>query len=366
METPCVTIGVPTYNSGRYLKDCIESILKQTYSNLEIIVVDNGSTDDTEEIVFSFKDSRVRFYRNPENIYCYGSTNVIISLTVTRFVAIYHSDDVYKPTIVEEQVKFLQANKNVMAVFTEAELINSRGQIIGEWKIPQELSGSERLDFQTAYNKFMKYGDFLICPSGMFVKNVFSEVGYFKEEDFFAKTQDKFWLELLEKYGMDKNMIFTANDLEMWLRILQKFPVGILHKKLMYYRIHPAQGSLSHSTSYENFFIVMDYYKKYAKENNLILEDCLIYYRAKKIRWRFSKGQKALNESKYMSARKEFIHFIKRFHLLVFCLTLKDFLRLFWATAVVLSGPFAFLFRKFLRFYLTYKQTQRQKKMRLP
>lgn len=366
MEMIPVTIGIPAYNSGRYIGQCLESILIQTYSNLEIIVVDNGSTDNTQEIVFSFKDPRVRFHRNPENIYCYGSTNVIISLAKTHLVAVYHSDDAYKPTIVEEQVKFLENHKDVMAVFTEAELINSKGEIIGEWEIPKELKNIDILDFQIAYNKFIKYGDFLICPSGMFVKKVFLDVGFFKGENFFSKTQDKIWIELLEKYGMNREMIMTANDLEMWLRILQKYPVGILHKKLMYYRIHPAQGSLSHSTSYENFFIVMDYYERYARENNLISEDCMRHYRAKKIRWIFSRGQKALNQNQYIQARKEYWQFIKSFHFLYSCLELKDISRFFWALAVVLSGPFTVIFKKFLKLYFAYKQSQQQKKMRLP
>ncbi len=361
-----VTIGIPSYNSGKYIRNCIESVMKQTYSNLEIIVVDNGSQDNTEEIVLSFKDPRIKFIRNPENIYCYGSTNVIMNIAETEFVAVYHSDDMYKPTVVEEQVRFLQQHKNVMAVFTEANLINSSGTIIGEWKIPKEFESADTIDFRTAFNGFLKYGDFFICPSAMFVKKVFSEIGTFKEEKFFSTTQAPFWLQLLERYEMDRNMIFTANDLEMWLRMLQKFQIGILHKKLMCYRIHAGQGTASHSTSYENFFIVMDYYEKYARENNLISQHCWNSYRSKKIRWEFSKGQRALGNKEFVKARKNFIRFLKSFHKIFPDITFKDFYRFLWAVAVISSGPFICNFRTILNHYLIYKNRHRQKKMRLP
>ena len=105
---PLVTIGIPTYNSERYIKPCLESILRQTYSNLEIIVSDNGSADDTEKMVFSYKDPRIKFNKNPENLYCYGNYNVIIGLAKGELVAIYHSDDVYESSIVEKEVEFLQ------------------------------------------------------------------------------------------------------------------------------------------------------------------------------------------------------------------------------------------------------------------
>ncbi|MCM8788422.1 MAG: glycosyltransferase family 2 protein [Candidatus Omnitrophica bacterium] len=169
-----VTIGIPSYNSGRNIKDCLSSVLNQTYPDIEIIVIDNGSTDNTEDIVSSFRDPRVRFHKNPENIYCYGSYNVILNLAKADIVAIYHSDDVYQPTIVEQQVKFLQTHQNVMAVFTEANIINSKGEIIGEWKIPHPLKDTEILDFLQSLQQLFEVWRFScmskwnVCKKGFF------------------------------------------------------------------------------------------------------------------------------------------------------------------------------------------------------
>jgi len=360
-----VTIGIPTYNSGKYLRNCLESILKQTYSNFEVIVSDNGSTDNTEEIVLSYKDPRIKFYRNERNLFCYGNYNRIIGLAKGELLAIYHSDDVYEPNIVEEQVEFLQIHKNVMAVFTEANFINSKGKSIGKWEFPEELSGIEVLNFKITFNNFLKFGDFLICPSAMFVKKVFTDVGFFKEENFFATTDEQAWLDLLEKYNMKKDMVFTANDLEMWLRILQKFHIGILHKKLMSYRIHPEQGTFEYSTSYENFFIVMDYYAGYADKNQIILNDCWKSYETKKIQCEFLKGQTALRNGNFRDARRNFIDFIKHFDM-ISVPTTKDFFRFLWALSVLSSGSFIIILKKMAQYYLMYRTKQKQKNLKFP
>ncbi len=352
MDNVLVTVGIPTYNSGRFIGRCIESIINQTYKNIEILIVDNGSTDDTERIVRSFNDPRILFHRNPENIYCYGSTNVIIKRAKGEFVAIYHSDDIYTPAIVEKELNFLLKHNDVMAVFTEAHKINSKGQIIGEIKTPEILSDTEILDFKTVFNLFLKYGDFLICPSAMFVKRFFSKTGLFKEDRFFSSASEPLWLELMKIYGLTGDMIFTACDLEMWLRILQSFKIGILHEKLMYYRIHSSQGSKIYDTSYENFFIVMDYYERYAREKNLISPYYLKHYIAWKTRWIFSTGQKALLQSNYNQARKKFIYFLKKFHKVMPVIKFRDFERLTWAVFVII---FSLVAKRILDIYVDFK-----------
>jgi len=362
-EEPLVTIGVPTYNSRRYIKDCLESILRQTYTNLEIIVSDNGSTDDTERIVRSYKDPRIIFNKNSENLFCYGNYNVIIKLAKGDFLAIYHSDDVYDPFIVQKEVEFLQKHSSVPAVFTQAYIINSKDKVIGERQFPETLSNIDIIDFKIAYNGFLIFGDFLISSSAMFVKRIFSEVGPFKEENFFSTTQDVLWLESLGQYGMNRDMIFTANDLEMWLRILQKFPVGIIHEKLMYYRVHSTQGSRQHIASSVNFFIVMDYYSVYAKNKDIISRNCWRKYEISKIRDKFLEGQDFLAAGRFLEAQKQFKGFIKSRYFFYFCLSLKNLTYLLWAFLVI-CGISLKLGPLFQRIWVSHV-TEKNKKMGL-
>ncbi len=338
-KEPLVTVGVPTYNSERYIKECLDSILGQTYKNLEIIVSDNGSTDDTEKIVLSYSDSKIRFKRNSENIYCYGNYNVILGMSKGDLIAFYHSDDVYLPDMVEKEVKFLREHTQAAAVFTEAHEIDESGRMTAEKTFPRKFSEVDIIDFRKAYNGFLEYWDFLICPSGMFVKDIFTQVGYFKEERFFLKTQDSMWLELLNKHGMKKDMIFTANDLDMWLRIMQKRPVGIIHKKLMNYRVHSGQGSQEYGTNSSNFFIVMDYYAGYAEKEDIISGISWRKYEILKSVEEFASGQRALIKRNFKDAGKYYISFLKSKHFIRMCLSRENPARIIWACAAVCAIP---------------------------
>ncbi|HNS32462.1 MAG TPA: glycosyltransferase family 2 protein [bacterium] len=349
---PLVTIGIPTYNSGRYLSQCLESILRQTYTNLEIIVSDNGSTDDTEKIIFSYGDARIKFNKNRENLYCYGNYNVILSLARGEFLAFYHSDDVYLPDMVEKEVNFLLGCPEAAAVFTEAYKIDEAGRIIGERNLPRKFSGVNIMDFEKAYNGFLESCGFLICPSAMFVKEIFSKVGNFKKENFFSDPEAARWISLLQKYGLDKNSTFTANDLEMWLRIMQKRPVGIIHEKLMYYRVHSGQGSQKFDTNSEIFFIVMDYYAGYAGEKDIISKISWRKYGILKSVEEFASGQKALMKGDFKSARKYYISFLKSPYFLRMCFSYENLIRIIWV--FIASGMILFKCGAFSRKILVY------------
>jgi len=356
-QQPLVTIGIPTYNSARYIGRCLESILRQTYTNLEIIVSDNASTDDTEKIVRCYNDPRIIFNKNPENLFCYGNYNVIINRAKGEFLAIYHSDDVYSPYIVEKEVDFLHKHSHIPVVFTQAYIINSKDKIIGERRFPEIFSAIDVIDFNGAYNAFLRFGDFLISSSAMFVKKIFSDVGPFKEENFFSSQEANSWIEFIKKYNVSRNMIFTANDLEMWLRILQKFPIGIIHEKLMYYRVHSTQGSRQHMASSVNFFIVMDYYSVYARGKNLISERSWRKYEINKIRERFVNGQNFLTAGNFLEARKQFQTLIKSRYFFNFCLSLKNLTYLLWSFLVICGislklGP---VFQRILVSHVTRK-----------
>ena len=337
-----LSIGIPTYNSERYLKDCLESILKQTYSNFEIIVSDNGSTDNTEKIVLSYNDTRIEFNKNSYNLGCYGNYNRIISLAKGELIAFYHSDDMYDSYIVEKEVEFLQKHPDAAAVFTEAHLINPVGSIVGESVSPGGFSEKEILDFNKVYNGFLKFGDFLICPSAMFVKKIYLEVGFFKEEKF-----------------------QTATDLEMWLRILQRHPIGILHEKLMFYRIHLQQGSFGNPTGDKDFFRVMDYYRSYAIKKRAISRNSLDKYEIKKGLDRFSQGQSALIDKNFNEAKKFFSQFLQPSNLFLLLSQGRDIERVLWAILSICGIYLGFggAFQKIAKYQQERKMKRKRKKI---
>ena len=102
MNNPLVTVCIPTYNHGIYLEQALDSVLCQTYSNLEIIIVDNYSTDNTDEVLVKFDDSRIKIYKNNN----YGSIAVSRNLAVNKssgeWVAFLDSDDWWKENKLEK------------------------------------------------------------------------------------------------------------------------------------------------------------------------------------------------------------------------------------------------------------------------
>src|SRR5689334_22259492 len=100
--TPRVSVVVPVWNGERFLRESLDSILLQTFPSLEVIVMDDASTDGTEQIVRSYGDA-VRYHRQSATRGIYGNCNDGIALARGEFIAIYHADDIYDPTIVERE-----------------------------------------------------------------------------------------------------------------------------------------------------------------------------------------------------------------------------------------------------------------------
>ena len=91
-----VTVAIPTYNRAHYLPEAIESVLAQTFQDFELLILDNASTDNTPELVKSFKDERIRYVRNQTNIGMFGNCNKALELARGEYVIIFHDDDIRK------------------------------------------------------------------------------------------------------------------------------------------------------------------------------------------------------------------------------------------------------------------------------
>lgn len=126
---PLVSVIVPTYNRPDYLREALQSALRQTYLNMEILVRDNASTDETRKVVQSFSDPRIRYLRHPENV---GPTeNVIGGCRDARgeFIAHLHDDDAWEPDFLEKLVPPLQQNSGAAIAFCDHYIIDASGTI---------------------------------------------------------------------------------------------------------------------------------------------------------------------------------------------------------------------------------------------
>jgi glycosyltransferase involved in cell wall biosynthesis len=129
---PRVSIAIPVYNGARYLSATIESILSQTYTNFELIICDNASSDATGEICQSFaqRDARVYYYRNEQNIGWAGNHNRVIDLARGVYFKWAAHDDLLDPTFLEKCVRVLDENPEVVLCYPRTQFIDEGGNLL--------------------------------------------------------------------------------------------------------------------------------------------------------------------------------------------------------------------------------------------
>ncbi len=130
MNIPKVSVILPNYNRERYIGEAIESVLNQTYRNLELIVLDDGSTDNSLEVVSSYKDNRLKLIR----LHHIGFPGIVrnrgIEVSKGEFIGFIDSDDVWDKEKLEVQVNLLESDPEVGLVHTDYRTINEKGQIL--------------------------------------------------------------------------------------------------------------------------------------------------------------------------------------------------------------------------------------------
>jgi len=130
---PLVTIAIPTYNrADRYLPEALKSAVRQTYSNIEIIVSDNCSTDNTESVVKSFNDKRIRFVRHLKNMGSYNNSNFCLEQANGAYFLLLFDDDQIDHDFVEACINAIQDEESVGVILTGAREIDAEGNILYE------------------------------------------------------------------------------------------------------------------------------------------------------------------------------------------------------------------------------------------
>jgi len=236
-----VSICMPAYNVERFLHAALASVLAQTYQNIEVILADDASTDRTAEVARSFADERLRYIRNEARLGGFQTMNKGIGLARGDLMAVYHSDDIYEPTIVEKEVAYLHAHPKVGAVFCMDHYIDEEGRIFGGTSLPQEFQGRDWLEYSDVFPILLRHRNTLFrCPTFMTRPEVLAAVGPF-----------------------DSGTYDIAADLDLWIRIVRRYPVGILNDRLMRYRVGRSQWSSRYNflrTEPELCFRILDHY----------------------------------------------------------------------------------------------------------
>ena len=192
MENELVSIIMPTYNCANFIGKTIESVLNQTYSNWELIIVDDCSKDNTEEVVKAFNDSRIKYNKLENNSGAAIARTEAMKIASGTYMAFLDSDDLWKKDKLEKQLKFMKEN-NYNFTCTAYEQVNEAGE-----KLNKIIKTKKRAD----YNRIL-----LDCPVGnsTVMYNV-EKLGKFEVPNIRKRNDDCLWLQILKKekyiYGM--------------------------------------------------------------------------------------------------------------------------------------------------------------------
>ena len=211
---PLVSIVMPVYNGERYVTESLESVFAQTYANIEVVVVDDASTDSTRRLLEPYvAEGKIRYSRNARNLGQFGTVNVGLAAARGELIGIQHADDKQLPQLVEREVRALAAHPDAGAVFALDILIDPDGREYFHMRLPDEFRGGGVFVYEQLVDGLLRYGNvFLRAPTSLVRREVYDAVGGFSD-----------------RWGL-------RGDLDMWLRIARAHPLVILDEHLTRYR----------------------------------------------------------------------------------------------------------------------------------
>lgn len=217
MKKPLITVCIPTYNNELTIKRTIVSVINQVYKELEILVIDDCSSDSTVKIVESINDSRVRLVRNSINLGMTSNWNKCIIESKGEFVKLICADDILTPDSVLEESKPLIESKNITMSISNTMLINSKDKKIGcfkRWPSYGEVSGKKLARLSLIINNF--FG----APCNVtFRKSTALKVGLF-----------------------DENLMYIP-DFDLWIKLSLNGNVHVSQKELNAFRIRESSNT---------------------------------------------------------------------------------------------------------------------------
>lgn len=196
---PLVSVIMPVHNGSFFVAQAIESILSQTYKNFEFVIVNDHSQDNTFAIIEKYRQNypkKIKVIHLSKRRGAYGAANVAIRQTKGEFIALMDSDDVSHSKRLEKQVEFLLQNKDVIIVGTQARIIDTNGNIIGEKAFPT--------DHKEIYRKFFELFP-IVHPSCLIRKDLLPKKNRLYKNKF-GVNDDYFTFFTLLKYGKFHNL----------------------------------------------------------------------------------------------------------------------------------------------------------------
>ncbi len=208
---PLVSVCIPAYNNAAYIRETIDSVLNQTYPNLELIICDDKSKDDTAAVIEKIKDDRIKLYKNEKNLGMAGNWNNCLFKCSGEFIKLICADDTLAPDCLEKEVKALMEHPTAVLAESDTKLFDLNGK---------------RKGFYKRYKTSGLTDGRKIARAGLFVKNYFG-----------APLANTFRRSALETVGGFDSWYTYILDYDFWVQLACMGDVYIIHEPLNYFRV---------------------------------------------------------------------------------------------------------------------------------
>ena len=230
MSAPAVTVLLPVFNGARHLRESVSSVLAQHFTDFELLVVNDGSTDETAAILASIGDPRLRVIRNDGNIGLVATLNRGLSEARGEWIARQDADDISAPGRLVSQMAFVRGNPAVPVLGSDAWLIGNDGKFRGRWRTGGH---ADLVAWDLCFRAPFAHA------SALFRRSIVAER--------FAGYSD----------------VRACEDLELWSRVATEFPIVTLREPLVKYRIHDGSIMAATATDVRRMDAVREILKRY-------------------------------------------------------------------------------------------------------
>jgi len=226
---PTVSILMPVYNGQEYLRPAIDSILAQTFEDFEMLIVNDGSKDDSQKIVESYKDPRIVLI-NQKNQGVARSLNNGLDVAKGKYIRRHDADDISTPDSLKNQIDFLEAHKDYVMVCNQQAFMTSSGKIAYGYRLPKDkyFKGKEYVD--------LSFDDFSLNAASPVVHGT----ACYRRED-------------VLRLGKYRPEFIVSEDNDLWLRLLEKNKIAILNQCTYHMRIHGESATARYSHKITHF-----------------------------------------------------------------------------------------------------------------
>ncbi|HVW65205.1 MAG TPA: glycosyltransferase [Nitrosospira sp.] len=220
MNSPTVSVVMAAYNHVQFVEQAINSVLEQEGIDLEFLIADDGSADQTREVITSINDERIRFFPNEINRGACIVTNELIEQAIGEFIAVINSDDYWSTKDkLAYQVKVLRDNPHIGACFGRVKYIDKNGRPIHKSSLPAGTIFDQENRSQGQWlRQFFYFGNCICHPTILIRKSCYKEI------------------------GMYNNRLRQLPDYDMWIRLIKRYPIFISERELINFRVLPGDN----------------------------------------------------------------------------------------------------------------------------